>query len=68
MEICVMAIPFDDIEHAFFFISMEQKYMHSAYLCRESGQIFYTSEMGDSDELPEDIEDPDKYITIPHKK
>lgn len=23
--------------------------------------------MGDSDELPEDIDDPDKYITIPHK-
>ena len=24
--------------------------------------------MGDSDELPEDIDDPEKYITIPHKK
>ena len=23
--------------------------------------------MGDSDELPEDIDDPDKYIDIPHK-
>ena len=23
--------------------------------------------MGDSDELPDDIDDPDKYITIPHK-
>ena len=41
--------------------------MHSAYLCKETGQIFYTSQMGDSDELPEDIDDPDKYITIPHK-
>lgn len=36
-------------------------------LCQETGQIFYSSEMYDSDELPEDIEDPDKYITIPHK-
>ena len=42
--------------------------MHEAYLCKETGQIFYTSEMGDSDELPEDIEDPDRYITIPHNR
>ena len=62
-----MAISFDDIENAFFFVSMDQKYMHDAYLCKETGQIFYTSELVDSDDLPEDIDDPDKYITIPHK-
>ena len=62
-----MAISFDEIENAFFFVSMDQKYMHNAYLCKETGQIFYTSEMGDSDELPKDVDDPDKYITIPHK-
>jgi hypothetical protein len=62
-----MAISFDEIENAFFFVSMDQKYMHDAYLCKETGQIFYTSSMGDSDELPEDVDDPDKYITIPHK-
>jgi len=62
-----MAISFDDIENAFFFVSMDQMSMHNAYLCKETGEIFYTSEMGDSDELPEDIDDPDKYISIPHK-
>ena len=62
-----MAISFDDIENAFLFVSMGQKYMNNAFLCRETGRIFYTSEMGDSDELPEDIDDPDKYVTIPHK-
>jgi len=62
-----MTISFDDIENAFFFVSMDQKYMHNAYLCKETGQIFYTSEMGDSDELPEDVDDPDKYISVPHK-
>ena len=41
--------------------------MHNAYLCKETGEIFYTSEMGDSDELPDDIDDPDRYIVIPHK-
>jgi hypothetical protein len=62
-----MAILFDDIENAFLFVSMDQKFMHNAYLCKETGQIFYTSELGDSDELPEDIDDTEKYITIPHK-
>jgi hypothetical protein len=60
-----MAISFDDIENAFLFVSMDQQYMHHAYLCKDTGQTFYVSEMGDSDELPEDIDDPDKYITIP---
>ena len=62
-----MAISFDDIENAFIFVSMDQMFMHNAYLCKETGEIFYTSEMGDSDELPEDIDDPEKYIAIPHK-
>ncbi|HSB30396.1 MAG TPA: UPF0158 family protein [Candidatus Sulfobium mesophilum] len=62
-----MSISFDDIENAFLFVNMDQQSMHNAYLCRETGQIFYTSELGDSDELPEDVDDPDKYVTIPHK-
>lgn len=62
-----MAVSFDDIENAFLFASMGPQFTHYAYLCRETGKIYYESEMGDSDELPEDIEDPEKYITIPHK-
>ena len=62
-----MAISFSDIEDAFFFVSMDQQYMHNAYLCKETGEMFYTSEIGDSDELPEDIDDPEKYISILHK-
>ena len=62
-----MAISFSNIEDAFFFVSMDQQHMHNAYLCKETGETFYTSEAGDSDELPEDIDDPDKYIAIPHK-
>jgi len=62
-----MAISYDDIENAFLFVSMGQQFMNNAYLCKETGEIFYTSEMGDSDDLPEDIEDLEKYIAIPHK-
>ncbi len=62
-----MAVSFSDIEDAFFYVSSEQKYMRSAILCRDTGEIFYTSETYDSDELPEDIDDPERYIEIPHK-
>ena len=61
-----MAITYDEIENAFIFVCMDQQYMHNAYLCKETGRIFYTSEMGDSDELPEDIDEP-KYISLPHR-
>jgi hypothetical protein len=44
-----MAISFDDIENAFLFVSMGQQYMHNAYLCKDIGQIFYTSATNDSD-------------------
>lgn len=62
-----MAVSFGDIENAFLFVSMDQQFMHDAYLCKETGEIYYTSEMGDSDELPDDIDDQKKYISIPHK-
>lgn len=63
-----MAISFDDIENAFYFVSSDQEFMNSAFLCRETGEIFYDSGLiGREDDFPEDIEDPDKYISIPHK-
>jgi hypothetical protein len=63
----IMDFSFDHIELAFDYVSSDQKFMNSAILCRETGKIFYMSELfGSEDELPEDIEDPDKYISIPH--
>jgi hypothetical protein len=58
---------FNDIELGFMFVSSEPECANSAKLDRETGKIFYTSAVSDSDELPEDIEDNDKYIDIPHK-
>ncbi len=58
---------FDDIENAFMFVSMAPKYANSAILSRETGEIFYVSEYGESDEMPDDVDDFDKYIRIPHR-
>ena len=62
-----MPIKFNDIFDAFSFVSMGEMYMNSAILCVETGQVFYISDFGDSDELPDDIDTSDKYIEIPHK-
>jgi hypothetical protein len=61
-----MVVKFYVIQNAFLFVSMDQPYMNNAYLCKETGQIFYSSEMTNSNEVPDDIDDP-KYISIPHK-
>ena len=62
-----MVISFDEIESAFEFVSMEQQFMHYAYINKETGETFYSSEYGDLDELPEDVDDSEEYIAIPHK-
>ena len=60
-----MEIKYSDIEDAFIFASSGQPYECSAYISQETGKIYYQSDYGDFDELPEDIEDP-KYVIIPH--
>lgn len=59
---------FEDIIHAFDFASFGRPFEHSAYISKRTGEIYYVSELGGSDELPDDFEDePDGYISIPHK-
>jgi hypothetical protein len=62
-----MKIKFQDIELAFVYVSSSQPLMNSAYISKTTGQIFYHSEMYDSDELPEDFYEKHDYIEIPHK-
>jgi len=61
-----MMVDFGDIEDAYLYVSSGTRYEHQAYLCQETGEIFYSSEMGESDELPDDI-DSDRYLAIPDK-
>ncbi len=63
-----MAIKYDELDDAFNFVCFGQPYEHQAFLCKETGKIYWYSEFADSpDELPADIDDP-KYIEIPNKK
>lgn len=61
-----MTVDFGDIEDAYLFVSSGTRYEHQAYLCRETGEISFSSEMGESDELPDDV-DSDRYLPVPDK-
>lgn len=60
-------VKFTAIEDAFFFVSSTGFGMHSAVLNKESGQIYYRSEMGELDEMSDEDLDGDACIEIPHK-
>ena len=62
-----MTAKFSDIENAFDYVSSQSHGMNEAYLSLDTGQIFYISNLGDSDDLPDDFEESDRYIEIPHK-
>lgn len=62
-----MTTTFKDIVEAFDFVNFAPLYEHQAFLNKETGQVFWHTELGDDpEELPDDIDDA-KYISIPHK-
>src|SRR4030042_4719614 len=63
----MMKIKFDEIENAFLYVSMTPMLGNQAITSKETGEIFYISEMGDSDDLPDNIDESNDYIEIPHK-
>ena len=62
-----MRIKYFDIELAFDFVSSQPRFMNAAFVSKATGELYFVSGIGDSDELPEDIEDPGKYVCLPHK-
>jgi hypothetical protein len=59
---------FSEIFDAFEFLSLGPPMETVAYLSKETGAIFCHSEIGDNDEeLPPDIDEEEKYLSIPHK-
>jgi hypothetical protein len=60
-------INFSDIEEAYFFVSSASYGMHSAVLCKDTGRIFYSSEMGGIDEIGDEDLDWERCIDMPHK-
>lgn len=57
-----------DIEFAFDFVGSAQPCEHTAFVSRTTGKTFLHSEFGDLDELPDDLDDSEDYLEIPHYK
>ena len=62
-----MKLKFNDIELAFNFVSSGRRLTNEAFISRTGGQIYYRSAQETWEELPEDIDDVEKYISVPHK-
>jgi hypothetical protein len=62
-----MKVKLEDIEQALDFVNFGPYGDHSALLDKASGKIFWHSESGDIDEIPEDMWESEDAIEIPHK-
>jgi hypothetical protein len=58
-----------DLEFAFEFSSSDGDFDNHAYVCRESGKIYWvSSENPLMDDAPEDLEESDQYVLVPTKR
>lgn len=65
----MVSVNFSALLDAFEFVSADALLDNSAYLCLNTGAFFYQSNLDQSDtqDLPPDLDDPDRYLAIPHK-
>src|SRR6059058_5017111 len=64
-----MAVDFGELLEAFEFVSFAGSGENAAYLCKETGKIYWHSDLADDvEELPDDVEDNQRYIPIPDKR
>ena len=58
---------FEDIEYAFDFVSSSPPGEHLAVVHRVTGETFIYSYITDDGDLPDDVDENDDYLGIPHK-
>jgi hypothetical protein len=63
-----MACKLSDLESALLFVSEAMDGDSEVIVDKETGELFYRSELSDIDEFPEDADenDSDKYISVPN--
>jgi hypothetical protein len=63
-----MPVSFRDLQEAFEFVGAAGG-EHQAFLCRKSGKITCHSELADDlDPLPDDVDNPEKFLPTPDKR
>jgi hypothetical protein len=65
-----MRVSLNDLRDAFEFVCASGGDEHQAFLCKQSGKLYYHSELCDDDldSLPDDIDDSEKFLPIPDKR
>ncbi len=64
-----MAVNFSELLEAFEFVSSVGSGENTAHLCKATGKIYWHSDWADDvEELPDEVEDSEKYIPIPDKR
>ena len=57
-----------DLEDAFMYVGGAAFGERTAMICPQTGQIYLRSELGEIDEIPEEVYESDLWFEIPHKK
>jgi hypothetical protein len=64
----MVSVKYDEISAAFDFVSFAAPMEHQAYVCLETGAIYWVSELTPLEEdLPDDLGESERYLAIPHK-
>ncbi len=61
-------VDYAELRNAFEFVSSASRNVHHAYICKESGVIYWTSTVHELEEpVPDDLKTSKRYIAVPHK-
>ena len=64
-----VSVDWTELLHTFEFVSLGQPHEHEAVLCRKTGKFLWLSDLAeDIEEWPDDADNEEKYLSIPHKK
>lgn len=64
----MVTVKYAELLDAFEFVSSGAPFEHSAYICADTGAIYWASSMIELEEkVPDNLETSDRYIAVPHK-
>ena len=65
----IVSVDAEDLRTSFEFVSAGAPFEHSAYICLDTGKLYWKSADLTEEEadLPEDLETSDRYVAVPHK-
>jgi hypothetical protein len=64
----MVSVKYDEISAAFAFVSFAAPMEHQAYVCLETGAIYWVSELNPlEEEVPDDLGESGRYIAMPDR-